>query len=70
MAYEFGPNKGIIKYSFPTDKRPDVSEHTVALGFVTTRADAILLRILSSTSKDYLEIEIVSKENLLKTFPI
>ncbi|XP_044728406.1 neurexin-1 isoform X1 [Chrysoperla carnea] len=59
VAYEFGPNKGIIKYSFPTDKRPDVSEHTVALGFVTTRADAILLRILSSTSKDYLEIEIV-----------
>lgn len=59
MAYEFGPNKGIIKYSFPTDKRPDVSEHTIALGFVTTRADAILLRVLSSTSKDYLEIEIV-----------
>lgn len=33
---------------------------TLAMGFITTVNDAVLLRIESASSNDYLEIEIVS----------
>lgn len=35
---------------------------TLAMGFITTVSDAVLLRIESASSNDYLEIEIVSNE--------
>ncbi|XP_036146252.1 neurexin-1 isoform X5 [Monomorium pharaonis] len=59
VAYEFGPGKGIITYTFPPDRRPEMKRDTVALGFVTGVNDAVLLRIESASSNDYLEIEIV-----------
>jgi hypothetical protein len=33
----------------------------IALGFITNKEDAVLLRIDSGTSNDYMELEIVSK---------
>lgn len=36
-----------------------MQEDTIALGFITTKADAVLLRIVSGTSNDYIEMEIV-----------
>uniref|UniRef100_A0A0C9QZT5 NRX3A_1 protein n=4 Tax=Fopius arisanus TaxID=64838 RepID=A0A0C9QZT5_9HYME len=59
VAYEFGPGRGLITYTFPTDRRPEMKRDTVALGFVTSINDAVLLRMESATSNDYLEIEIV-----------
>ncbi|XP_029177098.1 neurexin-1-like isoform X2 [Nylanderia fulva] len=59
IAYEFGPGKGIITYTFPPDRRPEMKRDTVALGFVTSVNDAVLLRIESASSDDYLELEIV-----------
>ncbi|XP_064212008.1 neurexin 1 [Tribolium castaneum] len=59
VSYEFGPNRGIITYTFPEDNRPEMQEDTIALGFITTKADAVLLRIVSGTSNDYIEMEIV-----------
>nr|XP_022912901.1 neurexin-1-like isoform X2 [Onthophagus taurus] len=59
IAYEFGPNRGIITYTFPEDRRPEMQEDTISLGFVTTKSDAVLLRIISGTSNDYVELEIV-----------
>lgn len=60
IAYEFGAGRGIITYTFPPDRRPEMKRDTVALGFVTSANDAVLLRIESASSNDYLEIEIVS----------
>ncbi|GJQ66007.1 putative laminin G [Trypoxylus dichotomus] len=59
IAYEFGPNRGIITYTFPEDRRPEMQEDTISLGFITTKSDAVLLRIVSGTSNDYIELEIV-----------
>ncbi|GLV43351.1 Neurexin 1 [Carabus blaptoides fortunei] len=59
VAYEFGPNRGIITYTFPEDRRPEMTEDSVALGFITTKSDAVLLRVVSGTSNDYIELEIV-----------
>ncbi|XP_035732871.1 neurexin-1-like isoform X7 [Vespa mandarinia] len=59
VAYEFGAGRGIITYTFPSDRRPEMKRDTVALGFVTGMNDAVLLRIESASSNDYLEIEIV-----------
>ncbi|TGZ57018.1 Neurexin-3-alpha [Temnothorax longispinosus] len=59
IAFEFGAGRGIITYTFPPDRRPEMKMDTVALGFVTSVNDAVLLRIESASSNDYLEIEIV-----------
>lgn len=60
VAYEFGTNRGLIQYTFPAGKQPDTEEDQIALGFITTKNDAVLLRIESSTTQDYMELEIVS----------
>ncbi|KAL9901022.1 neurexin 1 isoform 4-T10 [Glossina fuscipes fuscipes] len=59
IAYEFGNNKGIIQYTFPENSQADTEEDNIALGFITTKSDAVLLRIESSTTQDYMEMEIV-----------
>lgn len=40
----------------------DTETDNVALGFVTSKADAVLLRIESSNTQDYMQMEIVSIE--------
>lgn len=45
---------------YPPGKQPDTEEDAIALGFITTKSDAVLLRIESSTTQDYMELEIVS----------
>lgn len=62
VSYEFGPNRGIITYTFPEDNRPEMQEDVIAIGFITTKADAVLLRIVSGTSNDYIEMEIVMRQ--------
>lgn len=59
VAYEFSSNKGMIQYTYPPGKQPDTEEDSIALGFITNKADAVLLRIESSTTQDYMELEIV-----------
>jgi neurexin len=60
VAYEFGAGRGLITYQFPTGRQPDTEEDNVALGFMTLKSDAVLLRIESSNTQDYFELEIVS----------
>jgi leucine-rich repeat transmembrane neuronal protein 1/2 len=60
LAYEFGPGRGLITNTFPEDRRPEVKSDVIALGFITTKEDAVLLRIDSGTSNDYMELELVS----------
>lgn len=67
VAYEFGSNKGMIQYVFPADRQPDTGEDSIALGFITTVSDAVLLRIESSTTQDYMELEIVCNNQYRKS---
>jgi len=60
VAYEFGANRGLIQYTFPPSRQPDTEEDFIALGFITVKSDAVLLRIESSSTQDYMELEIVS----------
>ncbi|KAH8243604.1 hypothetical protein KR032_008763 [Drosophila birchii] len=59
IAYEFGNNKGMVQYTFPENAQADTEEDNIALGFITTRPDAVLLRVESHTTQDYMELEIV-----------
>lgn len=68
VSYEFGTGRGMILYQFPPGNQPDTEEDNIALGFVTTRADAVLLRIDSSNTQDYFELEIVSRRIYLGMF--
>lgn len=63
VAYEFGAGRGLIQYQFPPGNQPDTEEDNVALGFMTLKTDAVLLRIESSNTQDYFELEIVSFHN-------
>lgn len=49
----------MIQYTFPAGQQPDTEEDSIAIGFITMRSDAVLLRIESSTTQDYMELEIV-----------
>ncbi|CAO1431878.1 unnamed protein product [Diamesa hyperborea] len=59
VAYEFGAGRGIIQYQFPVGSQPDTEEDNISLGFITVKSDAVLLRIESSNTQDYFELEIV-----------
>ncbi|KAG5671260.1 hypothetical protein PVAND_001467 [Polypedilum vanderplanki] len=59
VSYEFGAGRGLIQYQFPPGNQPDTEEDNIALGFITLKTDAILLRIESSNTQDYFELEIV-----------
>lgn len=37
----------------------DTEEDNIALGFITTKSDAVILRVESATTQDYMELEIV-----------
>ncbi|KAF9797183.1 hypothetical protein SFRURICE_001829, partial [Spodoptera frugiperda] len=69
VAYEFGPGRGIITYTFPTDSVADTETDKVALGFVTSKADAVLLRIESSNTQDYMQMEII-RGNLFMVYNV
>lgn len=49
----------MIQYTFPPGRQPESEADSIALGFITTKTDAVLLRIESSTTQDYMELEIV-----------
>ncbi|KAJ4432824.1 hypothetical protein ANN_21463 [Periplaneta americana] len=62
VAYEFGPGRGLITFTYPEGKRPEMKSDVIALGFITSKEDAVLLRIDSGRSNDYMELEIVTEE--------
>ncbi|XP_065332966.1 neurexin 1 isoform X3 [Cloeon dipterum] len=59
IAFEFGPGSGMITFTFPEDHRPDMRSDVLAMGFITTKEDAVLFRVDSGSSNDYMELEIV-----------
>ena len=61
-AYEWKGKTGLIKYRIHSSN-PDTETDSLALGLITPSSQAVLLRIDSSSSNDYLEVEIVSNQN-------
>jgi hypothetical protein len=60
IAFEFGSSRGLLTYTFPEERRPEMKSDMLALGFITSKEDAVLFRVDSGTSNDYMELEIVS----------
>lgn len=59
ISYNFGTDGGAIIYTYPEDRQPETKTDMIALGFSTTQKDAVLVRINSHMSDDYLEMELV-----------
>ncbi|XP_054713514.1 neurexin-1-like [Uloborus diversus] len=59
VSYKFGQRGGLITFSFSSDKRPDTKSDLLALGFISSTDNAVLVRIDSGSSNDYMELEIV-----------
>lgn len=49
----------MIQYILPAGQQSDTEEDSIALGFITTKTDAVLLRVESAATQDYMELEIV-----------
>ncbi len=47
VAYEWPSLKqgGVVRYTYPSDKRPDTSADLLSLGFITPSIDAVLARV-------------------------
>ncbi|XP_069360738.1 neurexin 1 isoform X4 [Maniola hyperantus] len=69
IAYEFGPGRGIITYTHPPSAVADTETDKVAVGFVTSKSDAVLLRIESSNTQDYMQMEII-RGNLFMVYNV
>ncbi|XP_064621737.1 neurexin 1-like isoform X2 [Lineus longissimus] len=59
IAYRFEEG-GLIEFSFPYGMQPDTKRDQLALGIVTTDTNAVLVRIDSGSSDDYIEMELVN----------
>ena len=62
VAFHWGPKPGLIRYYFKEGERPNTKADEISFGFITPLENAILLRIDSQSSNDYIEFEIVSKK--------
>jgi len=59
VAYTFGHAGGVIVYSFPDFELPDARRDNLALGLVTTQRSAVVLRVVSGSSSDFIQMELV-----------
>ena len=59
VAYTFGHAGGLIVYSFPDYELPDARRDELAVGVVTSQRSAVLLRVVSGSSSDFIEMELV-----------
>jgi len=59
VAYTFGHDGGLIVYSFPDYELPDARRDEMAVGIVTSQRSAIVLRVVSGSSSDFIEMELV-----------
>ena len=59
IAYTFNSRGGTITVSFSESERTDTKEDYLAFGFITEQSDAVLIRVASGNSNDYLKMELV-----------
>ncbi|KAI1286229.1 Neurexin-1 [Halotydeus destructor] len=60
VVYKFGPRGGIIIYTLPQQKRQDTNMDNVTFAVVTRALNAVLFRVDSSSSADYVELRLVN----------
>ena len=65
MSYSFGEDPGLIMFNFRAGDEPTTRFDSLAFGFQTRIADAVLMRIDSGSSKDYIKIELVRIHTLI-----
>ena len=58
-TYKFGLNRGIIIFEHFEDDRKDTTSDTLAFGFKTIQHFAVLARIDSADTNDFIEMELV-----------
>jgi len=63
VAFEFGSADGVLIYNFPPDRRPDSKNDVLTFGFITVQENAVLVRAVSASSTDYLQLELVTFRN-------
>lgn len=59
VSYEFGGRGGVITYNYPRDKQPDTKADSLSLAFITGSGDAVLFRVDSAQSEDYLMLALI-----------
>ena len=59
-TYKFGLNRGLITFEHYEADWKDTSSDTLAFGFKTIQDFAVLARIDSADSNDFIEMELVS----------
>ena len=66
VAYEWGSKgRGLIRYFYNEQKHPSTKVDIISLGFITPLENAVLLRVDSGTTQDYLEVDIVSSNSFI-----
>lgn len=52
-----------MTFTFPDGDWPDTKRDHISLGFRTLQSDAVLLRIISASSNDFIEMELASDDD-------
>ncbi|XP_052272196.1 neurexin-1-like [Dreissena polymorpha] len=60
IAYKIGLNNGLIVFEYPGNSRPSTKSDYLALGITTIQDRAMILRIDSADTQDFIEMELVS----------
>ena len=56
---------GLVKYHFPVSGLAlDTESDLLSLGLITPKSEAVIARVDSASSNDYLELEIVRKNSI------
>jgi len=66
VAYTFGHAGGLIVYSFPDYELPDARRDEFAVGVVTSQRSAVVLRVVSGSSSDFIDMELVRIQGVRK----
>lgn len=59
-SFEFGPSGGMIWFLIPENRQVETKADVLTFGLMTTKDNAVVLRIESATTSDYIQLEIVS----------
>lgn len=65
VSYDFGPDGGLVTYTFPEGRQPDMNTDLLALGFITSKSNGLLFHVDSGTSSDYLQLKMVINSHLI-----
>lgn len=65
ISYDFGPDGGLMTYTFPEGRQPDMNNDLLALGFISSKSNCLLFHVDSGTSSDYLQLKMVINSHLV-----